>query len=226
MPRIAAFVFACCLLATAGARADQNLAGTWSGMLNFSGQPLLFVIAVSRTDKGLSATASSPYQGADAIPVDSIAANGGKLTFAISKLDVTYSGTIGDNAITGTFTQHGQALPLTLQPSSLGTSTLAGTWLGTLSTGGGNLLLALHVQSKSGNTLSAAMDSPYQKGFGIPVSSIAASGGTLTFAMSSINASYTGKIGPDAISGTFTQNGKTFALTFARPEVTAPAAAP
>ncbi|HVA32568.1 MAG TPA: hypothetical protein VNG31_00380 [Candidatus Baltobacteraceae bacterium] len=226
MLRIAAFLFACCLLVTAGAGAAQNLTGTWSGMLDFSGQPLLFVIAISHTDKGLSATASSPYQGGDAIPVDSIASSGAKLTFAIPKLDVTYTGTIGGDSISGTFTQRGQVVPLKLVPSSLGTSTLDGTWLGTLSTGGDDLLLALHVQSASGNKLSATMDSPYQKGFGIPVSSIANSNGTLTFAMASINASYTGTIGPQTIAGTFTQNGKTFPLTFARPAVTAPAAAP
>ncbi|SRR5579875_1269001 len=204
-------------LTAAGAPAAQSLSGTWSGMLAFPGQPLLFVITFTNGASGLTATAASPYQGDGAIAVDSISQNGEKLSFAIAKLDVAYSGTIEGPKIDGTFTQHGTTLPLVLTPSSVGTKNLSGTWLGTLTTADGKLLLALNVQPAANGALTATLDSPYQKAFAIPVTSIVASNGVLTFAMSALDASFTGAIGGTAISGTFTQRGQKLPLTFARP---------
>jgi hypothetical protein len=210
------FCFACASVA-APSQATPALTGTWSGMLAFPGEPLLFVIAFSGDDKSFSATASSPYQGAGPTPVDSLLLSGGKLTFAIPKLGVTYTGTIGENTISGTFTQRGSSLPMKLTPSSIGTKDLAGTWLGTLTLSGGKLLLALHVQDAANGALSATLDSPYQHGFDIPVSSIDSKDGTLTFSLANLNASYTGKIGEAGIAGTFSQNGMTLPLTLMRP---------
>lgn len=219
MYRFLALIVLSCLVALAGPAASaSNLAGTWSGMLNFpNGATLLYVMTIADAGSGLTATALSPYQGTGTIPVDGIAANGDYVTFNIKKLDVAYRGTLSGNAISGTFTQHGVSVPLTLTSSAVGTSDLGGTWLGTLKPQGGSLLLALHVAHASGGGLSATLDSPYQGGYGIAIKTIAASDGTLTFAMPQINASYTGTISPNAIAGTFTQNGSALPLTFARP---------
>ncbi len=217
MLRRCALLFGLLVIGAARVAAATPLDGVWSGMLDFgSGHPLLFVITISHNGGTLSATAASPYQGGGAIAVDTIAVNGNNVTFSIKKLDVSYSGTIAADAIDGSFTQFGKTAPLVLAPSSLGTATLAGTWLGTLSTAGGNLLLALHIRN-AGGTISATLDSPYQQGFGIPVSTIAASDGTLTFAMPNLGASFTGKIEPHDVDGTFSQRGETFPLKFVRP---------
>lgn len=218
MLRILALLFAFSLAATTPIAAAAPLDGTWSGMLDFgNGAPLLFVVTISSGSGGkLSATGASPYQGGGVIPVDAISSDNGALTFSIKKLGVSYTGTIGSDAIAGNFTQLGKTVPLVLTPSSLGTSTLVGTWLGTLAVPGGSLLLALHVRN-DGSNMSATFDSPYQRGFGIPVSSVGSSDGTFTFALKNINASYIGKIEPSAIEGTFTQNGQSFPLKLARP---------
>ena len=203
------------VLALTGAGATP-LTGVWSGMLNFAGSPLLFVMTIAQSHGKLTATATSPYQSDTPIAVDTLSSDDGTLSFTIEKLGVTYKGTIGNGSISGTFTQNGISVPLVMTPSSVGTSDLGGTWLGSLALPNGSLLLALHVTHADGG-LAATLDSPYQKGFSIPVTSIASANGSLTFAIGSLKANYTGKIGPTSIAGTFTQNGERFPLTFARP---------
>jgi hypothetical protein len=193
------------------------LTGTWSGMLAFPKASLLFVMTFGNDGGKLSATAASPYQGGTSIPVDSLSLENGKLSFTIPKLGVSYEGTVSTNAVSGTFTQNGTKVPLVLTPSAIGTKDLAGTWLGTITAPNGSILLGLHVTDGPDGALSATLDSPYQNGFGIPVTSIASKNGTLAFALSNLGASFSGKIGDQTISGTFMQNGQTFPLTLARP---------
>lgn len=217
MLRTLAIALGLSLLTVTRVAAAPSVAGTWSGMIEFEqGHPLLFVITISQNGAGLSATATSPYQGAGTIPVDAIAVNGNTLTFSIKNVEATYTGSIGVDSVNGSFTQYGKTTPLILTPSSVGTSTMTGTWIGVLTVGSNKLLLALHVQGTPA-ALTATLDSPYQQGFGIPVTSIAASNKTLTFSIANIGASFTGKIGASDIDGTFTQNGQSFPLKFARP---------
>ncbi len=225
MRRLAAAFFACCLLTSMTyATGAQSLPGSWSGMLDFPSAQLLFVITIADGSSGLSATAKSPYQSGQSIRVDSISASNGNVSFAIAKLGITFTGVISANAISGTFTQRGISVPLVLTPSSIGTSDLAGTWLGTLSTPGGDLLLAIHVEDAPAGSLRGSMDSPSQHGFSIPIT-ISRANGTLTFAIPSVGASYTGNIGANAITGTFTQNGASLPLTLTRPTSSTPAVA-
>ncbi len=217
----AALLAGCMLVAGLGASAAPGLTGTWSGMLDFGGAPLLFVITIADAGNGLTATATSPYQGGGAIPVDSIAESNGSLKFSIEHLGATFAGTVAANAISGTFTQRGTSVPLVLAPSSIGTSDLAGTWLGSLAAPGGSLLLVLHVRDEAGGALTATFDSPFQHAFGMPIE-MSRTNATLSFALAKAGASYEGTIGPDAIAGTFSQSGMTFPLTFARPGAAAP----
>lgn len=208
------------------APSGEFIGGSWSGMLAFPKAPLLFVITFGNDGGKLSATASSPYQSNTSIPVDSVSLSNGKLSFTIARLDVRYEGTLNDNAISGTFTQHGLTLPLVLTSSAIGTNDLAGTWLGTLMTTGGSILLALHVADGTGGALSATLDSPYQRGFGIPVTSVLASRGTFAFAVASLGAAFSGKMNGDTIAGTFTQAGQNLPLTLARPAASVAADSP
>lgn len=225
MRRLAAAFFACCLLTNMTyATGAQSLAGSWSGMLDFPSAQLLFVITIADGSSGLSATAKSPYQNGQSIRVDSISASNGNVSFAIAKLGITFTGVISANAISGTFTQRDTSVALVLTPSSIGTSDLAGTWLGKLSTPGGDLLLAIHVQDRPAGSLSGSMDSPSQHAFAIPIT-IRRANGTLTFAIPNVGASYTGNIGANAITGTFTQNGASLELTLTRPTLSTPAVA-
>lgn len=220
MQRLVAVFFACCFLASvSSATATQGLTGTWSGMLDFKGGPLLFVITITGTTNNLSATAASPYQGSGNIAIDSIALANDTLTFAIPKLDVSFTGKVLRDAISGTFSQHGTSVPLILTPSAIGTRDLAGTWIGILNASGEKLLLALHVHDGAAGSLSGALDIPSQQAFAMPVA-INRAHDALTFTISSLNVSYEGRITADAIVGTFAQNGLRLPLTLTRPGVT------
>ncbi len=204
-------------LSSAAAAPQQQLAGSWSGMLNFPGAPLLFVLTIEQNGNGLSATAQSPYQGGGSLPIDAIRFANGTLHFASNRFGYTFDGTVAPGAISGTFVQHGSRLPLILLPSALGTSDLQGTWLGALSVGGTNLLLALHLARNANGSLAATFDSPYQHAFGLPVATVSVANGVLRFAMPNLGASYRGTLGTASITGTFTQHGIALPLTLARP---------
>jgi hypothetical protein len=219
MRRVAGLVAAFVLLIVPATRVEANptVYQTWSGVLNFPAAPLLFVIAISNDNHKIAAAAVSPYQGGSAIKVDSLSTSGNSLSFAIKQLDVTYQGSIGSSSISGTFTQHGTSIPLVLYPSSMGTTDLAGAWLATLTTPNGSLLLGLRITHDANGQLQATLDSPYQNAFNITVANITAQSGRLMFDLPSINASFQGIIGTNAIGGTFTQNNSSLPLIFTRP---------
>jgi pimeloyl-ACP methyl ester carboxylesterase len=98
----------------------------------------------------------------------------------------------------------------------------SGTWNGTLNIAG-QLHLVLHVTQSSTGIYSGALDSPDQNVTGIKCDKVEtktdASGNTLSFAITKLQVSYTGKLLNDStLSGTFTQ-GVNIPLDFHRSDV-------
>lgn len=92
------------------------------------------------------------------------------------------------------------------------TQALAPTWYGALRVQGTTLRLVLHVQNTDG-AYSATMDSPDQKSFDIPVTSIIVQDSLFAFSIRNLRIEYTGKIESDSfIKGTFTQAGQSFPM--------------
>jgi fermentation-respiration switch protein FrsA (DUF1100 family) len=93
---------------------------------------------------------------------------------------------------------------------------VTGDWQGTLSAGGAELRLVLHVTKAADGSLKANLDSVDQ-GANIPVNSITFNDSKLSLALVSIHGSYEGKVSTDgnAISGTWTQ-GQPLPLDFKR----------
>ena len=86
---------------------------------------------------------------------------------------------------------------------------IVGDWQGTLSAGGAELRLVLHISKGSDNALKATLDSIDQPGAnGIPVNSITLKDSKLDLDVLSVHGTYEGKVSPDGntISGTWTQN--------------------
>jgi len=84
-----------------------------------------------------------------------------------------------------------------------------GDWQGTLSAGGAELRLVLHITKTDASGFQATIDSIDQPGAnGIPVTSISLKGSDLILLANSIHASYNGKFNGDAtvIDGTWTQS--------------------
>lgn len=95
---------------------------------------------------------------------------------------------------------------------------ITGNWQGTLSAGGAELRLVLHVSKATDGNLTATLDSIDQPGGnGIPVSSIALKDSKLSLGVEKVGGTYEGKVASDGktISGTWTQ-GQTIPLEFKR----------
>ena len=93
---------------------------------------------------------------------------------------------------------------------------ITGDWQGTLSAGGAELHLVLHVAKVADGSLKANLDSVDQ-GANIPVNSITFKDPKLSLSLDSIHGAYEGKVSTDgnAISGTWKQ-GQSFPLDFKR----------
>src|SRR5579872_1324660 len=94
---------------------------------------------------------------------------------------------------------------------------VAGDWQGTLSAGGTELRLVLHITKAPDSSLKATIDSVDQNANGIPVNSITLKDSKLNLDVSAVHGTYEGKVSPDAktISGTWTQ-GQPLPLEFKR----------
>ena len=94
----------------------QDITGKWHGIIDFSGFSLRLDIEVAKKNDQYSAIAYSPDQGNSPIPVDDFSYSDGKMEFAITGLNVRYSGrmNIASSTIQGTFSQYNQSFPLVL----------------------------------------------------------------------------------------------------------------
>jgi len=100
-----------------------------------------------------------------------------------------------------------------LFPLAAQKSPVAGSWEAPL----GTLRVRIHIAQDASGALTAKMDSPDQGAAGLPATSISFEAGVLKWALSSVNASFEGKLNEAGteIAGTFTQ-GMAFPLTFKR----------
>jgi hypothetical protein len=125
------------------------------------------------------------------------------------------------NAIIRTFmVMAGMAMVLSARCDAQAATTginLAGNWLGTLSAGGTDLRLVLHIVATKDGCLTATIDSPDQGVNGIPVTSVTLKDAKLSLVVNAANGTYDGTVNKDAsaIDGTWTQ-GQPLALTFKR----------
>jgi len=94
---------------------------------------------------------------------------------------------------------------------------VAGDWQGTLSAGGNELRLVLHISKAPDGALKATLDSVDQGANGIPVNAVTLKDSKLNLDVAAVHGTYEGKVAPDAktITGTWTQ-GSALPLEFKR----------
>ncbi len=94
---------------------------------------------------------------------------------------------------------------------------ITGDWFGLLDVGAAKLRLAVHVQSGDAG-FTATLDSPDQGASGIPLDEFSFDEGAVTFTFAAAGLTYEGQAdeGFSAISGTFSQGGQSWPLTFGR----------
>jgi hypothetical protein len=161
-----------------------------------------------------------------------------------TKVSGTLVGTVNKEAteLTGTFTQtapqpqppaqlhltHG---PAQAASAGAGQTSIAGDWAGTLSAGGAELRLVVHISSAKDGTFTATMDSLDQGVNGIPINTVTLKDGKLSLTVEAVHGTYEGTVNKDVseIDGTWSQ-GQPLALNLKRttikPEVAAKAGTP
>ncbi len=108
---LAAMVLCCGLAWSQG----SDVAGTWQGMMKVPGHDLRTVMKITKGDGGaLKTTIYSIDQGGQPIPITTTVLTGTVLKLSIVSAGVSYEGKLNaeGTAMTGTFTQGGQAIPL------------------------------------------------------------------------------------------------------------------
>ena len=97
--------------------APSDIDGSWLGALDLGAMKLRIVFKIVNTATGLTASVQSPDQSPAWIPVTSVTRSGDAITIAMNPLGATFEGKIAADlsSIKGTFTQHGNALPLTIK---------------------------------------------------------------------------------------------------------------
>jgi hypothetical protein len=100
---------------------------------------------------------------------------------------------------------------------SVSAQQVTGDWQGTLSAGGSQLRLKLHISKSTDGALEAVLDSIDQGANGIPVSSISVQDGKLNLGVDAVHGTYEGKVAADGntITGTWSQ-GQPLPLDFRR----------
>lgn len=105
------------LFATAALAQDPGPVGDWEGTLVAGGQefPLVFHVTAD-ADGALSSTLDSPSQAAFGIPTGETTFEEGTLTITVPDILGNYEGALSEdgNALTGTWTQSGMSLELSL----------------------------------------------------------------------------------------------------------------
>ena len=104
--------FLCSALLSLSALTSSAQQGVWSGELNVMGTKLPLVFNLSSN----GCTMDSPAQGAKGIPVEMKSDTEGKtITITIPMIGAKFEGKMEGESISGTFTQNGFPLPLTLK---------------------------------------------------------------------------------------------------------------
>ncbi|MGA2753291.1 MAG: hypothetical protein ABSE53_05945 [Terracidiphilus sp.] len=225
-------------------RAQAQLAGEWLGTAK-AGDTQLHIAwhVVAARDGSITSTIDNLDQRIYAIPVSSMTLKDNALTLTLDTVRVldgdtinirgTFTGTINADAteIHGSWVQ-GQPLELDLKRvplqaalNAVAQSQLAGDWQGTLSAGGVELRLVLHVTAATDGSLTATLDSVDQSAYGIPVTTVMFNDSKLNLTVDAVHGTYEGTLNKDAseIDGTWSQ-GQPLTLNFKRAPATPPPA--
>jgi hypothetical protein len=103
--------------AAAKPAAPSEIDGTWTGVLDTGAAQLHVVVKIANTSDGLTAQLQSPDQGQNWIPAGAVDKTGNALKLTFAGLGADYAGKVSadQQTIDGTFTQMGNAMPLTLK---------------------------------------------------------------------------------------------------------------
>jgi len=92
----------------------QEMNGSYSGNLEVQGTQMELIFNITPSEEGYEATLDVPAQGASGIELDSVVLQNNRVNISSAKLQMTYTGTLSDKSIEGTYEQMGKQYPLNL----------------------------------------------------------------------------------------------------------------
>lgn len=208
------------------AEAIARLEGSWVGRLaNAAGASLAVVFRFETDEDGaFAAFLDSPDQGANGIPITEISVDADQLSLTIPAVQGSFTATLGDAEIAGTWRQGPTEQPLTLTRgeyaptvtaldlSDAAMERLAGTWRGQM----GPLELIFRFERTGDGLPVAFLDVPAQGASGLQVAMASLEEDQLTIAVSAVGANYTGTVSGNEISGEWQQGPATNELILTR----------
>jgi CubicO group peptidase (beta-lactamase class C family) len=213
---LVSFVLQLSLVTGLSAEEKPSLDGLWRGELEVQ-KGVTLAIGISISDNNASLTLNSPNQGMFEKVPSSFNISADTLSFIDEDLGASFEGQIDGDKINGIFTQ-GKAMSLTLQKlteKDLERMKYEGKYSGDLIINANSVLpVVLHIAViKDG--YSAALDSPAQNSFGIPVDEVSIDDSKLTFISPMLNAKFSGQHDGSGYTGSFIQ-GMPMALTLTK----------
>jgi hypothetical protein len=202
--------------------------GQWVGTLP-AGPGLEMEINLARKGAAWYGTISVPQQGTKGLPL-AVTVMEKTLTFAIKGApgDPQFSGALSDDGktISGTFTQGGGSLPLSLawkgeakfevpEKSTPLTKDFEGTWEGTLDVNGTLLRLRLNLANGSPGA-TGVLVSLDQNNMEVPISTITQASTRVKLILSAISGAFEGELKGGELAGTWTQGPLSRPLVFKR----------
>jgi hypothetical protein len=190
------------------AAAQDDIAGTWSGMLPAGPDTTLEIHFVVSRDAagGYSTVLTSPNPGGiQDLPATSTSFSDGQLVIAVDDLAGRYEGTVANGRISGEWFQQGSGIPLELVPyvesvlSAAAKDQLRGSWVGELTIQTLTLAIVFRFEDNDAGEFVGFLDSPDQGANGIPVANIRLDDGALSFEVPQIAGGYAGTVSADAM---------------------------
>jgi hypothetical protein len=195
--------------------AFSRLEGSWVGKLtNPAGNQLNVVFRFEKNDEGnIAAFMDSPDQGAKGIPVTEASLDGDQLSMTIPAARGSYTATVTDGQIEGTWSQGPNQQPLVLTPGEYtptvavldltdeAMAALEGTWRGQM----GPLEIVMRFERTADGQPVAFLDVPMQGVTGVSIDGVSLTDGDLSVSIAAISTNYTGKLDGSQITGQWAQ---------------------
>jgi hypothetical protein len=208
--------------------------GNWLGNSVSGKVKMRLVLKILKTNDTYRAVIDSVDQGVMGIPVAKLSASPHSLHAELPALDAEYEATLNADgtALTGTWKQMNQSIPLTFQRATEATpvvealppddyapragSDLQGAWQGVVAVGNVQLHLNLRIAEPASGTFHAQLDSVDQGVRNMNVDSLTYHKPAVQFALNSIGAEFEGSLNDqlDQLAGNWSQMGNSLPVTF------------
>ncbi len=202
--------------------------------MKIPGGELTFVLRFKTDAKGVfGGTLAVPEQGGNEIAMTDIQFSANKLNFRIPQVRGDLTATLANGVFTGTWSQGGQGLPVTIKKgeyaapvyalklSTEAFAALNGTWKGKLEMTSpqgqkATLSMVLRFNTSAAGQYVGFVDSPDQKASNIPVTEATLTGDKLVVKIASLQGEYTATLAGKTLTGEFKQGPMTTPLVLTK----------